>query len=91
MRIFIATVAIVAIATGSTPALANPRSGSDVLLKALKTMKADSAPPGQSTRPQDPDKGDDHTALRAISEVCTKDTPAADRSAICPRIPISPE
>jgi hypothetical protein len=48
------------------------------------------APPGQSSRPADPDQGDDHAAARAIEMVCTKDTPAAQRSAICP-VPISPD
>ena len=40
-------------------------------------------PPGQVKRPDDPDMGDDRAALRAILEVCYKETPAADRSAIC--------
>lgn len=37
----------------------------------------------------DPDQGDDNASDRAIDEVCTKDTPAADRSAICDSSPIS--
>ncbi|MFL6756838.1 MAG: hypothetical protein ACJ8EG_04605 [Sphingomicrobium sp.] len=46
-------------------------------------------PPGQTTRPVDPDQGDDHASPRAIAVVCSKNTPAARRSAICP-VPISP-
>ena len=41
-------------------------------------------------KPSDPDKGDDHAAEIAIQIVCTKDTPAAENSAICPT-PISPD
>lgn len=37
----------------------------------------------QSHRPVDPDMGDDRASLVAIQKVCAKDTPAADRSAIC--------
>ena len=42
-----------------------------------------SSPPGQTTRKSDPDQGDDNAVLRAIKIVCTMDTPAAKRSAIC--------
>jgi hypothetical protein len=47
-------------------------------------------PPGQARRPQDPDQGDDNASDTAIFKVCTKDTPAARRSAICPGPPVSP-
>ena len=49
----------------------------------------------QPTQPHPPaktvdrDQGDDHASLTAITKVCSKDTPAARRSAICP--PLSPE
>ena len=91
MRILIIAVAALALATGSTAGLAKESQGADGLLKALKSMNSGSAPPGQSKRPVDPDQGDDNAALRAIAEVCTKDTPAAERSAICPGEPISPD
>jgi hypothetical protein len=48
-------------------------------------------PPGQNARPDDPDQGDDNASSTAIFEVCTGDTPAAERSAICDRgPPVSP-
>ena len=58
------------------------------LKKGLDAMIASASPPGQANR-TDRDQGDDHASDRAIQVVCTKDTPAAQRSAICPR-PISP-
>jgi hypothetical protein len=51
-------------------------------------MIASASPPGQANRP-DVSQGADHASDRAIQVVCTKDTPAAQRAAICPR-PISP-
>lgn len=56
---------------------------------ALNSMVQHSTPPGQMNK-VDHDQGDDHASARAIEVVCTKDTPAASRSAICPA-PISPE
>lgn len=91
MRILIAAGAALALAAGSAPGLAKKSQGPDVLLKALESMNNGSAPPGQSRRPVDPDQGDDNAPLRAIAEVCTKDTPAAQRSAICPGSPVSPQ
>ena len=91
MRNLIAAGAALALAAGSAPGLAKKSEGADVLLNALESMKNGSSPPGQSKRPVDPDQGDDNAALRAISEVCTKDTPAAQRSAICPGPPVSPQ
>ena len=48
----------------------------------------------QNTRSDKGDQGDENAALRAIVEVCLKDTPAAKRSAICfdenPDGPVSP-
>lgn len=66
-----------------TPASPSP---ADNLRSALHSMVS---PPGQSKRPVDPDQGDDHASPVAIDRVCTKDTPAARRSAICPT-PVSP-
>lgn len=51
---------------------------------------APATPPGQNNRPDDPDQGDDNAALNAILKVCSKDTPAARRAAICDNIPDSP-
>lgn len=47
-------------------------------------------PPGQNNRPDDPDQGDDNASQTAIEKVCSKDTPAARRAAICDNIPDSP-
>jgi len=73
-----------AIAAG--PPSASPSHATDGLRAALHSMVA---PPGQSKRPVDPDQGDDHASIIAIERVCTKNTPAARRSAICP-VPVSP-
>ena len=70
------------------PAEPDPKS-LGVLKKGLDAMAAAAVPPGQSNRPDDPDRGDDNASDRAIQMVCTKDTPAAQRSAICPK-PVSP-
>lgn len=43
----------------------------------------------QSTQSADRDQGDEHASARAIQVVCSKGTPAASHSAICP--PVSPE
>jgi hypothetical protein len=74
----------------------NPRQqGQQSLLNALNGvvmigLSQGKSPPGQSTRPDDPDQGDDNAARRAILEVCFKNTPAAQRSAICDGSPVSP-
>jgi hypothetical protein len=81
----IATLLVSAFATGTAGAAA-PQA-TDQLRSALAAMVA---PPGQSSRPADPDQGDDHASATAIAVVCSKDTPAAQRSAICPT-PISPD
>ena len=52
--------------------------------RALTVVAATVVPPGQSARPVDPDQGDDHASPTAILHVCSKTTPAAQRSAICP-------
>ena len=41
----------------------------------------------QLAKTSDPDQGDDHASDRAIDVVCSKDNPAAERSAICPVSP----
>lgn len=63
--------------------------GAAALKKGLDAMIAVASRPGQSNRPVDPDRGDDNASGRAIQVVCSKSTPAAQRSAICPK-PISP-
>ena len=65
-----------------------PKSGTAELKKGLDAMIA-AAQPGPPAKTVDNDQGDDHASDRAIQVVCSKDTPAARRSAICP-VPISP-
>ena len=64
------------------------KSATSDLKKGLDAMIASASPPGQANR-SDRDQGDDNASDRAIQVVCSKDTPAAQRSAICPR-PLSP-
>ena len=68
-----------------------PKNGTVELKKGLDAMIAIAiaSPPGQANRPADPDQGDDNASDRAIQVVCSKGTPAAQRSAICP-VPVSP-
>jgi hypothetical protein len=84
----IGMAAIFALATGTSvdakPPVEAPPPAAAKLITALKTMAATATnPPGQSKRPSDPDQGDDHASMVAIEKVCTKNTPAAKRSAIC--------
>ena len=51
----------------------------DALATAANTM----SPQAQNAPKSDPDMGDDNASENAIQVVCTKDTPAAQRSAIC--------
>ena len=64
------------------------KSTTSDLKKGLDAMIASASPPGQANRPEQ-SQGAANASGRAIEVVCTKDTPAAQRSAICPR-PISP-
>ena len=99
--IYLKAAASAALILGAaTAAVAEPRGRSvnqqgqavqQLRSDVLVVMSAGDNPPGQSSRPTDPDMGDDNAALRAISEVCTKNTPAARRSAICDDQPVSPD
>lgn len=73
MRVAVAAIAIASVA-GGTAALAKP-SGVGQLNQALAAVAASAV---------DKDQGDDHASPVAILKVCSKDTPAAQRSAICP-------
>ena len=92
MNKIILSLSAVALAFGfAGQGAAKPSDKAGILKQGLDDMVEVTTPPGQANRPDDPDQGDDNAALRAISEVCTKDNPAADRSAICPSRPVSPE
>lgn len=79
MRAVVAGILIASVA-GGTAALAKP-SGVGQLNQALAVVAASAV---------DRDQGDDHASPVAILKVCSKDNPAAQRSAICP-IGISPD
>ena len=87
--LLISTIAIGTAASAAGRPAAPPGKSSADLRTALAAMM-NATPPGQEKRKVDPDQGDDHASLRAIEVVCSKDTPAATRSAICPT-PVSPE
>ncbi|HVM38203.1 MAG TPA: hypothetical protein VM265_07445 [Sphingomicrobium sp.] len=91
-QISVATAALI-MSSGAAQADAGKsgKSSSGDLQSALKQMMAPAMPPGQMSRPADPDMGDDRASAKAILVVCSKDTPAAQRSAICPRVPVSPQ
>ncbi|CAN5233142.1 hypothetical protein BH24PSE1_BH24PSE1_03660 [soil metagenome] len=98
MRVFLYSAAAALLAsTGAATATAKPSKGAHPRLsQAMNSMVLDATghndgqPPGQSNRPADPDMGDDNAAQEAILTVCFKNTPAAQRSAICDREPVSP-
>ena len=88
----LATAAAAFAMMGAQSAAAKPADGSDELRQTLmKMVSQGDQPPGQTKRPDDPDQGDDNASMTAITTVCTMETPAAERSAICDRSPTSPE
>ena len=64
------------------------QTGTQELKKGLDAVMA-SVQPNPPARTKDNDQGDDNASDRAKDVVCTKDTPAARRSAICP-VSVSP-
>ena len=90
-----ASLALLLLAAGTSgqakdqkPASSPTKSATSDLKKGLDAMIASASPPGQDNR-NDRSQGAENASDRAIQVVCTKDTPAAQRSAICPT-PISP-
>ena len=94
MKTFLYITAGLGLSLGGVASAAPPQKSPQSEKTAAKTLVRAlfGTPPAQSTRPDDPDQGDDNAALNAILEVCYKDTPAAERSAICEdeREPVSP-
>jgi hypothetical protein len=95
MKIMTAVFVLAAAAASAAPGIAKdppkPANAEAVaeLRVALDAMAATkSMPVVQLAKASDPDQGDDHASDRAIDVVCSKDNPAAERSAICP---ISPD
>jgi hypothetical protein len=92
MKVFVAAAFLSLFMISNAAAAAAPKDQKPEkeLLKALNSIMLNPAsPPGQSKRPADPDQGDDNASATAVSKVCTKNTPASKRSAICP-VPVSP-
>lgn len=95
MKIMTAAFVLVAATASATPGIAKnqPKSeaqaAADLRVAVQEVMQAQAVPPGQAKRPVDPDQGDEHASAIAIQKVCSKSTPAAERSAICP-VPVSP-
>jgi hypothetical protein len=62
------------------------KSTAQALKTAVNTMAQQAAtPPGQTKKKAEHDQGDDNASNNAILKVCSKNTPAATRSAICPK------
>ena len=93
MRILPLAVLAVAVATGSAgiakdkPNLPSNVAQLDRALSAVVATVQGTTPPPKT---EDHDQGDDHANPGAILRVCSKDTPAARRSAICP-VGVSPD
>jgi hypothetical protein len=73
-----------AILSPAAAAPAKKAEPAEILQKAAQAMvDGATSASAQSKQTQDPDQGDDNAAEKAILTVCTKNTPAARRSAIC--------
>lgn len=96
MRVFSVSVILAASLVAGSPGLAkgqpnNPqRQSVGELQNALAAVAATARQPSQFKPKVDRDQGDDHANPRAILRVCSKDTPAAQRAAICP-VGVSPD
>ena len=94
MKALLASVALLLLAAGTSVQAKDQKPAGPAkyrtadLKKGLDAMIASASPPGQGNR-VNRDQGDDNASDRAIRVVCTKNTPAAQRSAICP-VPVSP-
>ena len=70
-----------------TPKPAYAKAVTDLRVAMDAMVATKSMPVVQLAKTSDPDQGDDHASDRAIDVVCSKDNPAAERSAICPVSP----
>lgn len=88
MRLIVSAVLLGSLVVSSPvfakdPSNSPPAQNTNVLRQGLEAaMNAAAQPPGQSKRPFN-SQGAEHASLRALEVVCNKDTPAAQRSAIC--------
>ena len=69
------------------PGARNPIELRRALGAVVATVQSTTTPPAKT---EDKDQGDDHANAGAILRVCSKNTPAARRSAICP-VGVSPD
>jgi hypothetical protein len=94
MKPLLVGLLLISSVTATTPSLAkgppNTSAAPDVTQQKDVTPLRDgnravmnTAVAAQTGRPTDPDQGDDNASDRAIQVVCSKSTPAAQRSAIC--------
>jgi len=88
----LAVVLLMVSGSASEAKKAAPKSQSSVaqLKHSLRVIASAATPTSATPKTIDRDQGDDHASLNAIQNVCSKTTPAARRSAICP-VSISPE
>lgn len=86
-------IILIAAAAAGAQALAKPANSNSQGVSHLQQALASVAvaanpqgpkPPEHFSPKVDNDQGDDHANPGAILKVCSKDTPAAHRSAICP-------
>ena len=86
MKALPASIIIAVLMTSGTAVAKDKPSkqSADPLNKALAVVAEQVTPPGLAKPKVDRDQGDDHANPGAILRVCSKDTPAAQRSAICP-------
>lgn len=90
MRVIVYAVAAASLALAGNASAQSKKDESISTSQGKELFSLLFEPPGQSNRPSDPDQGDDHASQTAIERVCSKDTPAARRAAICDNIPDSP-
>jgi hypothetical protein len=83
MKVLAVSILAASIASGPA-ALAKDSKSVAHLNRALATVAATAQSQGPPPKTVDKDQGDDHASPTAILKVCSKDTPAARRSAICP-------
>ena len=86
----LAALFLVMSASASEARKAPPKSQGNGVAQLQRSLNVIFNSAGPPARTIDRDQGDDNAALRAIQVVCSKSTPAARRSAICP-VSISPE
>ena len=90
LSLVIASLVVVPAALAKGKPDQSSTQGIGLLRQALNTVAATAQSSGPPAKTEDKDQGDDHANAGAILRVCSKDTPAARRSAICP-VSVSPD